>query len=113
MSADCVFDQIRESLNGRPGQPIVFGVCKSLAERFDKEPWIFRLIAIVLTVFFTFPALAGYIILGFVLTETEQRTRQFFAGLTVIIREGLEKLGRAASDIFDSPGDGNSKSRYY
>lgn len=112
MSADCVFDQIREALNGRPGQPIVFGVCKSLAERYEKEPWIFRLIAIVMAVFFTLPTLAAYIILGFVLSETEHRTRQFFSGLTVIIREGLEKLGGAVSDIFDSPGGGNSRSRY-
>ena len=103
MSADCVFDQIRESLNGRPGQPIVFGVCKSLAERFEKEPWIFRLIAIVMAVFWTLPAVAAYIILGFVLSETEVRTRKFFSGLGVIIRESLEKLGNSASDIFNSP----------
>ena len=36
MTAESVFEQIRESLNGRPGQPIVLGVCKSLAERFEK-----------------------------------------------------------------------------
>lgn len=113
MSADSVFDQIREALNGRPGQPIVFGVCKSLAERYEKEPWIFRLIAIVMAVFFTLPTVAAYIILGFVLSETEHRTRQFFAGLTVIIREGLEKLGNAVGDIFGSSGHGGSKSRYY
>ncbi len=41
MSADDVLNEIRESLNGRPGQPIVFGVCKALAERAGKEPWIF------------------------------------------------------------------------
>jgi phage shock protein PspC (stress-responsive transcriptional regulator) len=113
MSANCVFDEIREALNGRPGQPIVFGVCKSLAERYGKEPWIFRLIAIVLGVFFTLPALAGYIILGFVLSETEVRTRQFFAGLTVIIREGLDKLGNAVGDIFGSSGGNGRGSRYY
>jgi phage shock protein PspC (stress-responsive transcriptional regulator) len=113
MSADCVFDQIRESLNGRPGQPIVFGVCKSLAERFEKEPWIFRLIAIVLTVFWTLPAVAAYIILGFVLSETEIRTRKFFSGLTVIVRENLEKLGNTVGDIFNSPRDRDSNNRGY
>ena len=113
MSADCVFDQIRESLNGRPGQPIVFGVCKSLAERFDKEPWIFRLIAIVLTLFWAVPALGVYVILGFVLSETEMRTRQFFSGLGVIIRESLEKLGGSARDIFDSPEGSGSRGRHY
>ena len=112
MSADCVFDQIRESLNGRPGQSIVFGVCKSLAERFDKEPWIFRLIAIAMTLFWTVPALAAYVILGFVLSETEIRTRQFFSGMGVIIRESLEKLAGSARDIFDSP-DGRNNGRGY
>ena len=34
MSSEDVIKEIRESLNGRPGQPIVFGVCKALAERF-------------------------------------------------------------------------------
>ena len=51
MSSDSVINEIRESLNGRPGQPIVFGVCKALAERFGKEPWTFRLAAIVLALF--------------------------------------------------------------
>lgn len=70
----------------------MFGVCKSLAERFTREPWVFRLAAIVLTLCFTLPALAAYVILGFVLSETEDRTRQFFSGLAVIIRENVEKL---------------------
>jgi phage shock protein PspC (stress-responsive transcriptional regulator) len=59
MSADDVLNEIRESLNGRPGQPIVFGVCKALAERAGKEPWIFRLAALVLTLLWTLPALAA------------------------------------------------------
>ena len=100
MPADCVIDEIRESLNGRPGQPIVFGVCKSLAERFDKEPWIFRLAAIVLTLFWTVPAIAAYIILGFALKETESRTRRFFTGLAVILREGIQKVAESLRDIF-------------
>lgn len=112
MSGDCVFDQIRESLNGKPGQPIVFGVCKSLAERFEKEPWIFRLIAIVMTLFWTVPALAAYVILGFVLSETEVRTRQFFSGMGVIIRENFEKLAGSAKDIFDSPASNDNHRRY-
>ena len=109
MACESVFDQIRESLNGRPGQPIVFGVCKSLAERFDKEPWVFRLIAIVLTVFWTLPAVAAYIILGFVLSETEERTRKFFSGLAVIIRENAEKLASSLRHVFDGPDNGRSR----
>lgn len=100
MSADCIFNEIRESLNGRPGQPIVFGVCRALAERFDKEPWIFRLVAIVMAVFWTLPAVAAYIIVGFALKETEDRTRRFFSGLAVIIRENVQKLAEGLRDLF-------------
>jgi phage shock protein PspC (stress-responsive transcriptional regulator) len=110
MTAESVFEQIRESLNGRPGQPIVLGVCKSLAERFEKEPWVFRLVAIALVLFWTLPALAAYVILGFVLSETEVRTRQFFSGLAVIIRESVEKFASWLRDIIqgtDCNGSGN------
>lgn len=100
MCPDNVCNEIRDSLNGRPGQPIVFGVCRSLAERFGQEPWIFRLVAIVMTLFWTLPAIAAYIILGFALSETEQRTRKFFSGLAVIIREGVEKFAGSLRDLF-------------
>ncbi len=105
MAAECIFEQIRESLNGRPGQPIVLGVCKSLAERFEKEPWVIRLVAIILTLFWTFPAVAAYVILGFVLSETETRTRQFFSGLAIMIREGVDKLADSLRGAFGVAGD--------
>ncbi len=92
MTAESVFDQMKEALNGRPGQPIVLGVCQALAERYDKEPWVFRLVAIVLLIAKTLPILIVYVVLGFVLSETEARTRQFFSGLAVVIREGVDKL---------------------
>jgi len=91
MSSEDVIKEIRESLNGRPGQPIVFGVCKALAERFGQEPWTFRLGAIVLALFWSLPALAAYIIAGLVMKETELRTRTFFSGLAVVIRENVER----------------------
>jgi phage shock protein PspC (stress-responsive transcriptional regulator) len=91
MSSEDVIKEIRESLNGRPGQPIVFGVCSALARRFEQEPWLFRLAAIVLTLFWTLPALAAYVIAGLVLKETEVRTRTFFSGLAVVIREQVER----------------------
>lgn len=100
MSADSVLNEIRDSLNGRPGQPIVFGVCKSLSDRFDKEPWVFRLAAIVMVLFWTLPAVAAYIILGFALKETEDRTRRFFSGLAVVIREGVQKIAETVREIF-------------
>ena len=91
MSSENVVQEIREALNGRPGQPIVFGVCKALADRFGQEPWLFRLAAIVLTLFWALPALAAYIIAGLVMKETESRTRRFFSGLAVVIREKVEE----------------------
>lgn len=100
MSAERVFDQIKESLNGKPGQPIVFGVCRSLALRFDKEPWVFRLAAIVLTLFWTFFAIAAYVVLGLVLRETEERTRKFFSGLAVVAREGIDKFAESLRGAF-------------
>lgn len=90
MSSETVINEIRESLNGRPGQPIVFGVCKSLADRFGKEPWIFRLAVIVLALFWTLPVVAAYVVAGLVMKETEDRTRRFFSGLAVIVRERVE-----------------------
>jgi phage shock protein PspC (stress-responsive transcriptional regulator) len=100
MSTDNVINEIRDSLNGRPGQPIVFGVCKALADKFSKEPWLFRLAAIVLTLFWTLPAAAAYIILGFTLNETENRTRKFFSGLAVIVRDLVQKFAESLRDMF-------------
>lgn len=100
MSADNVINEIRDSLNGRPGQPIVFGVCKALAEKSGKEPWVFRLAAIVLLLFWTLAAVAAYIVLGFALNETENRTRKFFSGLAIIVREAVEKFAASVRDMF-------------
>ena len=103
MSADNVINEIRDSLNGRPGQPIVFGVCRTLADKFDQEPWVFRAAAIVLGLFFTVFTLVAYVVLGFALNETEHRTRRFFSGLTVLIREWTEKLADALRSVFGGP----------
>lgn len=103
MSTDNVISEIREALNGRPGQPIVFGVCQALAQRFGKEPFIFRLAAILLTLFWALPALAAYVIAGLVMPETESRTRRFFSGLAVIARE---KFGQAGAWMRDNCGAG-------
>lgn len=96
MRSDDTVANIKNALNGRPGQPIVFGVCKALAARFGCEPWITRGITIVLTVFLTLPTLAAYILLGVCLPETEVRTKGFFSGLTVLFREWMDKLGASA-----------------
>jgi phage shock protein PspC (stress-responsive transcriptional regulator) len=113
MSSENVINEIRESLNGRPGQPIVFGVCKALSDRFGKEPWIFRLAAIVLTLFWALPALAAYIIAGLVMRETEVRTRTFFSGLGVVIRENVERGAAWLRDCCEGCGRENRRSRGY
>ena len=100
MTTNDVLTEIRQSLNGRPGQPILFGVCRSLADRFGQEPWTFRAAAILLALFFTLPTVAAYVILGFALKETEDRTRRFFAGLAVLIREWAEKLADSLRNLF-------------
>lgn len=92
MKDDDTLEDIKSALNGRPGQPIVFGVCKALAVRCGCEPWVTRGAALFIGLFWTLPALAAYILLGLVLKETETRTRGFFSGLTVIVREWTEKL---------------------
>lgn len=100
MSAENVVNEIRDTLNGQPGQPIVFGVCGTLAERFGQEAWLFRAAAILLGLFFTLFTVAAYIVLGFALTETESRTRRFFSGLAVVIREGVEKFADSLRNVF-------------
>jgi len=81
------FDQFRNALNGRDNQPIVLGVCITLARRVNVEPWITRCIAIICGVFFTFFTLAVYILLGFLLDETNERTSGFFRGLQIWLTE--------------------------
>ena len=103
MSAENVINEIRDSLNGRPGQPIVLGVCNTLADKFGQEPWLFRAGAILLGLFFTVFTLAAYVVLGFMLNETENRTRRFFSGLAVLIREWAEKLADSLRGLFGGP----------
>ena len=104
MRGDNTLDDIKEALNGRPGQPIVFGVCKALARRCGCEPWIVRAVTIVLAIFSTLPVLAAYIIAGLLLKETEARTRGFFSGLAVVIREAFEKVIRVVRGSYHSGG---------
>ncbi|HKJ16016.1 MAG TPA: PspC domain-containing protein [Xanthomonadales bacterium] len=104
MRKDQTFDNIKNALNGRPGQPIVFGVCKALAARFECETWITRLTAIVAGVFFTIPALIGYVLLGLFLKETEARTKGFFSGLGVMAREWTEKCNGSGRRDYHSDG---------
>jgi len=113
MSSQSVINEIRDSLNGRPGQAIVFGVCNALSVRFGKEPWTFRLAAIVLTLLWPLPALAAYVIAGLVMQETEVRTRRFFSGLVVVIRENVERAASWLRDCCSADRHGDYRSRGY
>jgi phage shock protein PspC (stress-responsive transcriptional regulator) len=100
MTTENLFENIKENLNGREGQPIVLGVCNQLAGRFEQEVWIFRAAAIVLGVFYTFAALAGYILLGLFMKETEERTRGLFRGLGIWAQECADKCIGLCRDLF-------------
>ena len=110
MTAECIFQEIKQALNGRPGQPLVLGVCKTLAARIDKEVWCVRLAVIVLALFWALPILAAYVLLGFVLPETEHRTRGFFIGLGIMARDVAEKIFAALGRLFDP--ETGSRPRY-
>jgi len=86
------FASVKENLNGRPGQPMVLGVCKTLAARFQLEVWFVRLAAIALGVFFTFATLVVYILLGLFLDETAARSKSLFEGLGIWFREFTDKV---------------------
>lgn len=107
MNTENLFESIKQNLNGRPGQPIVLGVCNVLTKRFDQEAWVFRAGAIVLGVFFTFATLAAYILLGLFMPETEQRTRGLFRGLGIWAREAGDKFAAGCRDLFGHSGQRN------
>lgn len=101
MSTNRIWQEIREALEGRPGQPIVLGVCRTLGDRLGWETWRVRLVFLVLGVIWTLPTLAAYIVAGFVLHETERRTRDFFTGLAVVARESAARVTDTLGRLFD------------
>jgi phage shock protein PspC (stress-responsive transcriptional regulator) len=111
MQTETFFDSIKRNLNGEPGQPIVLGVCKTLAARFNQEVWLIRLAAIVLGVFYSFITLVVYILLGLFLEETSHRTKSLFEGLGIWFREFTEKAGDCCSRMFDK-NDSSHRNRH-
>lgn len=109
MAQNDFLDSVRDNLNGRPGQPMLFGVCRTLAEKFGMETWLVRVAAIVLGVFFTGPTVVAYILFGLFMDETAERTRGIFQGLFLTLQEAVEKVVDGISDLF-RPG-GNSTGR--
>lgn len=110
MDQQNLFESIKHNLNGRPGQPIVLGVCKTLSERFGQEPWVYRAAAILLGVFFTFATLAGYVLLGLLLPETAERSKGVFRGLGLQIREWVDRLAEFGREIINGPTQRNGNS---
>lgn len=112
MTANDILHEIKMVLEGRPGQPIVLGVCAAAARRFGFAAWGVRLAVIVAGLVWTVPVLAAYVIAGFALKETERRTRDFFAGLAIVAREWFAKLTSALGRPFEGRGS-DSRSRGY
>lgn len=112
MTADSIIQEIKRVLVGRPGQPMVLGVCQAFASRYKKQAWIVRSVAIITGLIWTLPTVAVYIVLGFMLSETESRTRGFFTGLGVVLRETSEKLFANLGRTFGGSGR-NTRSRGY
>ena len=110
MQDENFFDSIKRNLNGEPGKPIVLGVCKTLAARFNQEVWLIRLAAIVLGVFYSFITLVAYILLGLFMEETSHRTKSLFEGLGIWFREFTDKVGKQFNSALVS---GNSSHKDY
>lgn len=101
MQNESFFESVKRNLNGEPGQPIVLGVCNTLAAKLGQEVWLIRLAAIVLGVIYTFATLVGYILVGLFMAETSNRTRSLFEGLAIWAREIFDKITNRVSDIMD------------
>ena len=108
MTSNTFFESVKRNLNGEPGQPIVLGVCKTLAARLGQEVWLIRLAAIILGVFYTFITLVAYILLGLFMEETSSRTKSLFEGLGIWFREFTQKTADCCTGIF---GNGRSSHR--
>lgn len=102
MQEETFFESIKRNLNGEPDQPIVLGVCKTLAARLNQEVWLIRLAAIALGVFYSFATLVAYILLGLFMEETSSRSKSLFEGLGIWFREMTEKAGRLLNNILSS-----------
>lgn len=105
MAQNDFLDSVRDNLNGRPGQPMLFGVCRTLAEKSGMETWLVRVAAILLVLFFTFPTVVAYALLGLFMDETSDRTRGIFQGLFLTLREGVDKIIDGLGDVFRSGGN--------
>ena len=112
MTAESIFQEIKEALSGRPGQAIVLGVCQALGTRFNQEVWLVRLVTILLAIIWTLPIAAIYIVLGFLMPETEIRTRGFFRGLGIVIHETTEKLLAFFGRLFTSRNETDHRPTY-
>jgi phage shock protein PspC (stress-responsive transcriptional regulator) len=110
MQDETFFESVKRNLNGEPGQPIVLGVCKTLAARLNQEVWLIRLAAIVLGVFYSLITLVVYVALGLFMDETSHRTKSLFEGLGIWFREFTDKVGNKFDGLFG--GNGSSRRHY-
>lgn len=107
MAHNDFLDSVRDNLNGRPGQPMLFGVCSTLAAKTGVEPWLVRILALLFLLLFTGFTVVGYVLLGLFLDETAERTRGIFQGLFMVLRDAVDRLVEGIGDLFRS-GNGTS-----
>lgn len=110
MAQNDFLDSVRDNLNGRPGQPMLFGVCRTLADKLGAEPWVIRIVALLALLVATGLTIVAYILLGLFMEETAERTRGIFQGLFLTLREGVDRVVEGVSDVFRS-GNGTSGPR--
>jgi phage shock protein PspC (stress-responsive transcriptional regulator) len=87
---------------------MLFGVCKTLAQRNGHEAWPYRLGAVVSLLFWTIPTVGIYCFLGLLLPETKVRTYGVFKGLFIMLQEWVEKALVCLQDLFNPRGRGNT-----
>lgn len=80
---------VKQALNGRTGQPILLGVCQFISQRTEMAPWLVRSLALLLLLVFPPFTLIAYLLAGFLLPQTAERSKKIARGLWITIQEKL------------------------
>lgn len=94
-----------------PDDKVLGGVCSGFAAYFDKEPLLFRVIAVAIFLFFTLPSrgmgfwlpLAAYIVLWIVIPEAKTVGQRYqMRGEKNTIDSIMENVGKGAQEMGDA-----------
>lgn len=117
-SADSDGGRKERKLYRNPDDKILGGVCSGLAAYFDKEPLLFRLLAVALFLFFTLPShgfgfwipLAAYIVFWFVIPEARTVGERYqMRGEKNTLDSIMENVGKGAQEMGDAARKFNSE----